>query len=66
MGLSDRQLSKLNEVVAVAAAGNAFYQPKIAAAGGSDGFEGLEAYSRLMPFTTKQELARDQSKTTSM
>ncbi len=60
MGLSERQLSKLNEVVAVAAAGNAFYQPKIAASGSADGFESLESYSRLMPFTTKQELAQDQ------
>lgn len=59
MGLAEGQLDSLNAAISVAAKGNAFYQSKLAACGGADGFESLDAYSERMPFTTKQELADD-------
>lgn len=60
MGLPDRQLESLNSLVATISKGNAFYQAKLSACGGANGFESLEAYSDRMPFTTKAELANDQ------
>jgi len=59
MGLAERQLELLNAAIAVAAKGNAFYQSKLAACKGANGFESLDAYTRRMPFTSKQELADD-------
>ncbi len=59
MALADRQLQSLNAALAVAAKGNGFYQSKLAACEGSAGFDSIEAYSKRMPFTTKQELAED-------
>lgn len=59
MGLAEQQLVSLNAAIAIAAKGNAFYQPKIRYCGGEKGFDSLEAFSESMPFTTKQELAED-------
>jgi len=59
MGLAERQLERLNELVAAIASSNEFYRPKLQSAGGETGFESLEAFISRMPFTSKQELAAD-------
>lgn len=59
MGSAEQQLTSLNAAIAIAAKGNAFYQPKIRGCGGEKGFESLDVFSERMPFTTKQELAED-------
>lgn len=59
-GLAELQLATLNRLVAAIAPSNAFYRPRLVAAGGLEGFASLEHFRRRMPFTTKPELARDQ------
>jgi phenylacetate-CoA ligase len=56
-----QQLDALNRLVVAIAPTNRFYRRKLAAAGGLDGFESLAAFCARMPFTTKEELARDQA-----
>lgn len=58
--LEDQQLAALNGLVAAIARTNRFYRPKLAAAGGLDGFASLSQFRERMAFTTKDELARDQ------
>ncbi|MBI5768348.1 MAG: AMP-binding protein [Verrucomicrobia bacterium] len=58
--LASSQLAALNRLVAAIARTNRFYQRKLTAADGLHGFESLAAFSARMPFTTKDELARDQ------
>lgn len=60
MALEAQQLAALNRLVAEIAAANRFYRAKLAAAGALDGFDSLAAFRTRMPFTTKDELARDQ------
>ncbi|MBL9190612.1 MAG: AMP-binding protein [Opitutaceae bacterium] len=59
--LAHTQLAALNRLVAEVAATNAFYRPRLAAAGGLGGFASLADYTARMPFTTKAELVRDQA-----
>jgi phenylacetate-CoA ligase len=58
--LEQQQLAALNRLIAAIAPTNRFYRAKLAAAGGLDGFASLAEFSARMPFTTKDELARDQ------
>ncbi len=58
--LAQTQLAALNRLIAEIAPTNRFYRGKLAAAGGLDGFESLDAFRVRMPFTTKTDLARDQ------
>jgi phenylacetate-CoA ligase len=58
--LAQSQLSALNRLVAEIAPTNRFYRAKLAAADGLSGFRTLADFSARMPFTTKDELARDQ------
>ena len=59
--LASRQLAALNRLVAAVGTTNRFYRPKLAAADGLLGFDSLAEFSARMPFTTKEELARDQA-----
>jgi phenylacetate-CoA ligase len=58
--LADRQLTALNALVAAIAATNGFYRRKLTDADALTGFRSLEEFQARMPFTTKEELARDQ------
>ncbi|MEO5960059.1 MAG: phenylacetate--CoA ligase family protein, partial [Opitutaceae bacterium] len=58
--LAQKQLAALNRLVAGIAATNAFYRGKLTAAKGLNGFDSLADFRTHMPFTTKDELARDQ------
>ena len=60
VALADRQLAALNALIAGIAGGNEFYRGKLAEAEGLDGFLTLDDFRARMPFTTKDELARDQ------
>ena len=60
MSPAARQLAALNRLVAEIANTNRFYRAKLAAADGLLGFASLADFSARMPFTTKDELARDQ------
>ena len=57
---ADRQLAALNALIAGIAATNQFYRRKLTDADGLGGFATLADYCARMPFTTKDELARDQ------
>src|SRR5688572_4303469 len=57
---ADRQLAALNALIAEIAATNQFYRRKLTDADGLGGFATLADYCARMPFTTKDELARDQ------
>ncbi len=59
--LAERQLAALNRLVAAIGTTNRFYRAKLAAADGLRGFRSLAEFSARMPFTTKEELARDQA-----
>ncbi|MEO8352585.1 MAG: AMP-binding protein, partial [Chthoniobacteraceae bacterium] len=54
-------LERLREVLATIAAGNAFYAPRLAAAGLGADLSSFEEFSRRMSFTTKADLVRDQT-----
>lgn len=54
------QLAALNRLIAEIGPRNSFYRPKLAAADGLNGFDSLAEFRERMPFTTKDELARDQ------
>src|SRR4051812_34717150 len=54
------QLVALNRLIAEIAPTNRFYRQKLTAADGLNGFDSLAQFSARMPFTTKDELARDQ------
>ncbi len=56
-----QQLAALNRLVAEIAPTNQFYRRKLNAAGGLGGFDSLAQFCERMPFTTKDELARDQA-----
>lgn len=58
--LAQQQLAALNELIAAIAPTNAFYRPRLAAADGRGGFDSLARFRERMPFTTKDDLARDQ------
>ncbi len=58
--LKSRQLGQLGELLRALIPGNRFYSAKLAGHGGPETIGGLEDYARLVPFTTKQELASDQ------
>ncbi|MEO6244380.1 MAG: AMP-binding protein [Opitutaceae bacterium] len=60
VALAQTQLAALNRLIAEIAPTNQFYRAKLAAAGGLEGFASLAEFSARMPFTTKDELARDQ------
>jgi phenylacetate-CoA ligase len=57
----DRQLAALNALIAAIVGSNQFYHRKLVDAGGLGGFETLDDFRERMPFTTKDELARDQA-----
>ncbi|HUR59137.1 MAG TPA: AMP-binding protein, partial [Opitutaceae bacterium] len=59
--LADRQLAALNRLIAAIAPTNQFYRQKLASANALAGFESLAAFRARMPFTTKDELTRDQA-----
>ncbi len=59
-GLAQTQLAALNRLIAAIAPTNRFYRPRLAAADGLAGFASLAEFSARFPFTTKDELARDQ------
>ena len=59
MDLQAKHLTALNKLVGEIASTNAFYSKKLEACGGAEGFESIEAFTRLMPYTTKGELAAD-------
>lgn len=58
--IGDQQLAALNRLIAGIAPTNQFYRRKLAAANGLSGFASLADFRERMPFTTKDELARDQ------
>jgi phenylacetate-CoA ligase len=58
--IAHEQLVALNRLIAEIAPRNQFYRRKLAAADGWEGFASLAHYRERMPFTTKDELARDQ------
>src|SRR5688572_11550122 len=58
--MEDRQLAALNALIAAIAASNQFYHRKLVEGAGLDGFDTLDGFRERMPFTTKDELARDQ------
>ncbi|MEO7412918.1 MAG: AMP-binding protein [Opitutaceae bacterium] len=58
--IEQQQLAALNRLIAGIAPTNRFYQSKLAMARGLSGFESLADFRERMPFTTKDELARDQ------
>jgi phenylacetate-CoA ligase len=58
--IAQRQLSTLNRLIADIAASNSFYRRKLTEAEGLSGFDSLAHFCARMPFTTKDELARDQ------
>ena len=60
VALEQQQLAALNRLVAEIAPTNRFYQRKLAAADGLSGFASLTDFRVRMPFTTKDELTRDQ------
>lgn len=55
-----QQLTVLNRLIAAIGPTNRFYRTKLAAADGLTGFASLADFTARMPFTTKDELARDQ------
>jgi phenylacetate-CoA ligase len=57
----DRQLESLQDLIGRLLSGNAFYTARLTEAGVSSSVESLEAFSRIMPFTTKCDLASDQA-----
>lgn len=59
MSLEVQQLERLNSFLDQVMAGNAFYQKKLS--GIERPFKSLAAFSEAVPFTTKGELAEDQS-----
>jgi phenylacetate-CoA ligase len=59
--IGEQQLTALNRLIAEIAPTNSFYRRKLAAASGLAGFDSLSSFSGRMPFTTKDELARDQA-----
>ncbi len=59
--LASQQLAALNRLIGAIAPTNRFYRGKLAAAEGLGGFESLDLFRARMPFTTKDELARDQA-----
>ena len=59
--LATQQLAALNGLIAAIAPTNRFYRPKLEAAGALGGFASLADFQARMPFTTKDELARDQA-----
>jgi phenylacetate-CoA ligase len=58
--LAQAQLAALNRLVRAIAPSNRFHRPRLAAAGGLDGFASLAEFRARMPFTSKAELTRDQ------
>jgi phenylacetate-CoA ligase len=58
--LALKQLGALNRLIAEIGPLNRFYRAKLAAADGLGGFTSLSQFRARMPFTTKDELARDQ------
>lgn len=58
--LPSAQLATLNRLIAEIAPTNRFYRLKLEAANGLAGFASLADFSARLPFTTKDELARDQ------
>lgn len=60
MGTEARQLERLRRVIGEVLPGNAFYAPRLQAAGIDEGIASLEDFAARMPFTRKQELATDQ------
>jgi phenylacetate-CoA ligase len=54
-------LDSLRELIAVLAAGNRFYAPRLAAAGIDARIASLEEYCTRLPFTTKADLVADQT-----
>ncbi|MEO6568201.1 MAG: AMP-binding protein [Opitutaceae bacterium] len=59
--IEQQQLAALNRLIAAIAPTNRFYQTKLATAKGLSGFESVDSFRERMPFTTKDELARDQA-----
>ena len=58
--LAQQQLAALNRLIAAIAPTNRFYRSKLTAADGLQGFASLADFRARMPFTTKEELTRDQ------
>lgn len=59
--MTRRQLDTLNQLLALLAKTNRFYQPKIEAASTPPPFASLEAFFDAFPTTTKAELVADQT-----
>lgn len=59
--LAQQQLAALNRLIAAIAPTNPFYRPKLSAADGLAGFDSLARFRVQMPFTTKDEITRDQA-----
>ena len=58
--LGDRQWAQLRDLLRALIPANRFYSAKLAGCGGLEGIASLADYTRLVPFTTKQELADNQ------
>lgn len=58
--IAERQLAALNQLIAKIGGTNRFYRRKLGEADGLEGFGSLAQFGERMPFTTKDELARDQ------
>jgi phenylacetate-coenzyme A ligase PaaK-like adenylate-forming protein len=54
------QVISLNDLLRELVPGNRFYSAKISEAGVSTSYSSFEEFQRSFPFTTKQEIARDQ------
>ena len=54
------QLESLNFMVRQVAATNDFYRPRLVQAGFAQGVASLDAFSKKMPFTTKEQISEDQ------
>ena len=60
VALEQQQRTALNRLIAEIAPTNQFYRRKLAPADGLGGFDSLARFRARMPFTTKEELTRDQ------
>ncbi|MFM7322883.1 MAG: phenylacetate--CoA ligase family protein, partial [Armatimonadota bacterium] len=59
--VAERQRAALESLLRALVPGNAFYAPRLAAAGLDAGIDSIDTFRNRMPFTTKAELVADQA-----
>jgi phenylacetate-CoA ligase len=62
MTLATHQVNKLGELLGTIRKGNRFYSGKLSAAGVNGNLASLEDFAARVPFTSKEEIERDQAK----